>query len=292
MKSAIAWVSLAMLALGMLVGALTGLSESPVAGVVIPLLFGVLGGANGFFILRCDFSERGPTRGITVFALSVFLLAIGTGLGMWWGVDTRTSEAGWSVVDVASVVRGRGAEDTLDLVLLDARLLQLGLSRGQRMALVASIQDAEDEPQADAAAELRAVAKDLAACAPPLEALTYPDEWRTAQAMLGRLQGLADVSLPLPQLVVEVAALELQLRLLDDDADERDHFERTSGAAEALARARRRVILLSSAATGQTASLLRRLDSFLDGPGDNFAVDLPDRSIASTLVQADDEVDS
>ena len=43
------WPSVAALVLGLAIGWFAGLSSSPVVGTLLPLLFGLFGGAGGFY---------------------------------------------------------------------------------------------------------------------------------------------------------------------------------------------------------------------------------------------------
>ncbi len=50
-------VAFAMGALGALLGVWIAWSQSPVVVTVLPLLFGVIGGAGGYSLLKMDFSK-------------------------------------------------------------------------------------------------------------------------------------------------------------------------------------------------------------------------------------------
>jgi len=50
--------------LGLSAGIFAGLSNSPVIGVLLPLLFGLIGGANGFYLYRVNCSVSARVRQI------------------------------------------------------------------------------------------------------------------------------------------------------------------------------------------------------------------------------------
>jgi hypothetical protein len=124
-----------------LIGAATGyfvaLSRSPVVGIVLPLVFGLVGGAGGIYLAKADLkSEEGQHRlsliGKAVGSLSLVMVA--TTAAMLWLFQSSTYQPLMTVSGVAQL----DAKDLLSLVVLRARLQLLGASAQEQNTILAS----------------------------------------------------------------------------------------------------------------------------------------------------------
>ena len=85
------WILISLATSGLVVGWLTGLSESPVAGVVLPLILALIAGAGGFHFAskrQETISARDSLRR-TAQATAVFMLCCALGLHL--GIVARTT---------------------------------------------------------------------------------------------------------------------------------------------------------------------------------------------------------
>src|SRR5262245_6237407 len=89
-RRALIYYGVAFALLGLCVGLFAGLSQSPVIGVLLPLLFGLIGGANGFYLARIDFKDEQERRrlGLLGWMLSIFLIFVLA--GSFYGILVRT----------------------------------------------------------------------------------------------------------------------------------------------------------------------------------------------------------
>jgi len=86
-KITLRWHWLGLGALGLLVGYFVALSESPVVGTLLPLLFGVIAGASAFVLGKTNFSNQEEASqirywGIGFFSFSVAVL-VAASLGIY-----------------------------------------------------------------------------------------------------------------------------------------------------------------------------------------------------------------
>ncbi len=137
--------SLASLLLGSCVGILTGLSQSPVVGVLLPLLFGALGGTGGLFLARTDIANQSQKQTIMFTSVAVAMLAIGTIAGVFVGIDYRVGDRSWPSLGGSAMFPPADAsgQEVVDWVLLDTRLRLLGLDVEQRHSVLKRIADSD-----------------------------------------------------------------------------------------------------------------------------------------------------
>jgi len=136
--------------LGAGTGLFTGISTSPVVGVLLPLLFGLLGGAGGLYVATLDLEQRAAqlkirTLGTVVTTLMAALIPCAI-----YGVMLRTGaalasfvphlDAGESDAPVITVVRDADPTVSLELILLRRRLDILGASRSEENAILEAAQ--------------------------------------------------------------------------------------------------------------------------------------------------------
>jgi hypothetical protein len=88
-KTRYAWATdmrVAFLALGFLVGNLTGLSASPLAGIIVPAAFTLVGGSALAFLSKV------PERDRPIASGAILLFSIGCLLGVYIGVLVNTQQ--------------------------------------------------------------------------------------------------------------------------------------------------------------------------------------------------------
>jgi hypothetical protein len=76
------WLSAGFAATGLLIGLVAGLSETPVVGTLIPLLFTIIGGGSGFFVVKRP--EQSRQVGVALVSLASMCI-----LGSIWGIHLR-----------------------------------------------------------------------------------------------------------------------------------------------------------------------------------------------------------
>lgn len=141
--------------LGLCVGVFAGLSHSPVIGVLLPLLFGLIGGANGIYLARVDLTNEQDRRRLSLVGcmLSVFLIFVLA--GSFYGILVRTG-SGLSALsprlqlaDDATIrpvalpdLEALDAGTALELALLRYRLRVLGADVQEQQAILAAAREA------------------------------------------------------------------------------------------------------------------------------------------------------
>ncbi|MCP4407010.1 MAG: hypothetical protein GY807_04485 [Gammaproteobacteria bacterium] len=133
------------ISLGGVAGLLVGMSSSPVVGVVLPLLFALLGGATGVIGLLPSHpnSERARTRfrivGGAATAVSIpFLLAsmYGILLRTGNGIETLLPRPEKAQMVTQTDIESLSVEEILDTYLLDSMLSKLGVSQTNKELVV------------------------------------------------------------------------------------------------------------------------------------------------------------
>lgn len=137
----IAVSALAFVLLGLCIGLLTGLSRSPVVSVLIPLLFGLIGGTGGLYIARLDISDKPQQHNLMIVSVAVGMLAIGTAAGVFLGIDSREVDQSWPQLNNGSAFPPVDAQhhEIVDWILLDSRLQLLGLNQSQRHSILSRV---------------------------------------------------------------------------------------------------------------------------------------------------------
>jgi hypothetical protein len=146
-----------------LIGAATGyfvaLSRSPVVAVVLPLVFGLIGGAGGVYLAKADVkSDEGRYRlaliGNAVGALAL-VMVLTTAVTLW-SRNAATYQALSGVAGVSQL----DAKDQLTLVGLRAQLELLGASADEQKSVLtnaAKVDIQQPDTPADLARKLRAI---------------------------------------------------------------------------------------------------------------------------------------
>lgn len=143
---------LALALLGLAVGLFAGLSRSPIVGVLLPLLFGLIGGAGGLYLTRADLDSETGRRRVGLIGLMITILLVFTIGGAIYGMLVRTGS------DFAALIPGIAVEDdpragigvdldelepaaALELAALRHRLTQLGASPSEVAQILKSARD-------------------------------------------------------------------------------------------------------------------------------------------------------
>ena len=131
---ALLWYGLSLALLGFCAGAFSGLSRNPVVNVLLPLLFGLIGGASGLYLARINYESPDDLRKISVMGrmLSVFLLFLLA--GAFYGILIRTGTPFYLFVPHDSqkislkfqIPDNLTAKDEVELILLRYRLNMIG----------------------------------------------------------------------------------------------------------------------------------------------------------------------
>lgn len=121
--------------LGFATGYFSGASQSPVVNTLLPLLFGLMGGASGFHLLRMDISSQESIRLNTFLAKGLVLFTAFCLVGTIYGTLLRTGRSLFSIMPI-SMFRSEKMVDIPHLDEHDAnRLVQLALLRSRLQAI-------------------------------------------------------------------------------------------------------------------------------------------------------------
>jgi hypothetical protein len=215
------WFLVGFALLGLSVGCYAGGSASPVIGVLLPLLFGLVGGAGGFYLAGANLAAADTAQRMRLLgvALTTFLALLFVGSA--YGMMLRTGLGLASFVPRAPAAPDRPADlrlderdggEALQLVLTRARLKALGASDAEQGAILNGLtrDQTRDAPRGHAEVLLRLAAHmdrvsgavprtegdkvpgELTRLAPYLEA--YAKDYRR---LAGRIQSGERVGAPL-----------------------------------------------------------------------------------------------
>ncbi|MEM9065408.1 MAG: hypothetical protein AAGB51_07960 [Planctomycetota bacterium] len=295
MLSKIAASAFGAFALGLAVGLLTGLSQSPVVGVLLPLLFGTIGGTGGLFLAKANLAVNTGGSNVGTTGLAAGMLAIGTIVGVFWGMGHRTeNRAVAQLSDAGFPPESATPEDVARWVMIERRLAAIGLDTGDRAAVLGRLVGAMDQP----APELDIDPASLSAVfsrAMPSEATaaefgiigTELDEWVEASAGVELLLELGAGESPgrfRGALIEQARLLSTQAPLLSDRDVDTAYLSANPRAKAALDLFRK---LLEPFNAAQDQNPLERVSALLaSGGGSNSPTMIvpiggPDRGIAS-----------
>ena len=136
-RSAYRWYVLACSMLGVGIGYFVGSSQSPVVTVLLPLLFGLLGGAGTFHMLQMDATSETSVDRHRYLAKAMVLFVILCFVGTAYGALVRTGATVSKLLPMQIFIKQKSnlpgldessLHEAMELVLIRARLQALGVS--------------------------------------------------------------------------------------------------------------------------------------------------------------------
>lgn len=259
----------ATLTLGFSVGAMVGLSQTPVVAVALPLVFSVASGAGGFYLFKIDFASANGRKAIVLASLAIVGMCTGTLLGLALGIEKRTRQApAWKTV--VATERGTAPLELVERLVLDARLHLLGLQQDTRRALVQRIGDADVGWSVDAVGDaVGEMASSLERVLPSPDVVSNRSEWVSVVEQLETLEELLAsglFSLDGPALAKVLETISGDLYLLGDDDDDMAYLAQgTEARSEVDSLAVRLAFFVEGLKSGQVPSRAanRILDDFM-----------------------------
>lgn len=154
LRSALRWYLSGFSLLGGAVGYFAGSSQSPVISTLLPLLFGLIGGAGGLYLTRAELDRSEVIFRLRVLGKVLTLFIIFALVGSVYGISLRTER---SIRDFFSPI-GLGRKSSLDisikgdpmkavqLAMLRARIRTLGVSLDEEQQIIAGAVKLIDSP--------------------------------------------------------------------------------------------------------------------------------------------------
>lgn len=165
LRSALRWYLFGFSLLGGAVGYFAGSSQSPVIGTLLPLLFGLIGGAGGLYLTRAELDRPEVMFRLRILGKALTLFIILTLVGSVYGISLRTER---SIRDFFSPI-GLGRKSslgisikgdpmkTVQLAMLRARIRTLGVSLDEEQQIIegaVELIEASDFAMTDTASSL------------------------------------------------------------------------------------------------------------------------------------------
>jgi hypothetical protein len=127
---------IAMSLVGLCVGVLTALSQSPVVSIVIPLLFSLVAGAGGIYISKVDVTQADVRQRLAFAGIGVIAFVVSTLIGVWAIISTQSPRV---APDLTALLRSEFLQpsDQLHLVKLRALAALMGTSTDERREILA-----------------------------------------------------------------------------------------------------------------------------------------------------------
>jgi hypothetical protein len=145
---ALLWYGLSLALLGFCAGTFSGLSRNPVVNVLLPLLFGLIGGASGLYLARINYESPDDLKKISVMGrmLSVFLLFLLA--GAFYGILIRTGSPFYLFIPqdskkISSKFQNPDkltAKDEVELILLRYKLNMIGADKEEQNSVLAKVE--------------------------------------------------------------------------------------------------------------------------------------------------------
>ena len=141
------WYLTGTLLVGVAAGLFAGMSASPVVAVLLPLLFGLLGGAAGLYLAAIDLSKPASQEKLRLLGIVITTLMLALIPSAIYGVLVRTGASLVSLMPGTTratqeidVSPGTDPVQPLELVLLRKRLQLLGASDAEQQKIIALAQ--------------------------------------------------------------------------------------------------------------------------------------------------------
>jgi hypothetical protein len=171
------WYLVGLASFGVAIGFFAGLSSTPIVAVLLPLIFGLIGGAGGFYLAQAEISsDQGKVRlrllgqALAVFSMAVvvataYAVLVRTGQGVTSllpAIDTPQAP-----VKEAFDFRGIAPDRSLALVALRKRLQVLGATSEEQEQVLGTV--AHGFSQSDISDELAIGLRSIATAAAKVE---------------------------------------------------------------------------------------------------------------------------
>lgn len=165
--------------LGTLVGVFSGGSQTPIVGALLPLLFGLMGTAGGFFALTSGQESFSQDR-IRLLGSSLIAFSFSTLVAALYMTILRT---GTPIINLIPDFRDDLAQDTIDaapdaasklqLALLREQLSVLGITKGDQIRIVKSVRLLDSTLVSEARSSLKQLALQCTKVAGLIESAAY-----------------------------------------------------------------------------------------------------------------------
>lgn len=212
--------SVATLAFGVATGLLVGLSNSPTANVLIPILFSIIGGSTGFYFAKHDLKSDFGRLSIAILSVASIFVSLGTSVGVFWGMDIRVSPESWSLLDKHPTVifpESSVGNNDMEWVLLDARLYSLGLGVDERKIIIERLHASHKE------LDWKRLVSDFESICNDMQ---YQAEWNL---LLGKLQfaklQVKNKSFDSPSFNQVIEEILSSFDLIQDDDDDMEYIQ-------------------------------------------------------------------
>ncbi len=149
LKAGFRWFLVGFSLLGLCVGFFAGNSSSPVIAVVLPLLFGLVGSAGGFYLWAADLSAPATTLRLRLLGIAltgfILLLLVGSAYGVLLRTGLGIASFFPKSLFVAPpsgdlpALEERNAREAIQLVLMRGRLRALGASEAEQQIILPQI---------------------------------------------------------------------------------------------------------------------------------------------------------
>ncbi len=93
LRSALRWYLSGFSLLGGAVGYFAGSSQSPIIGTLLPLLFGLIGGAGGLYLMRAELDRPEVMFRLRILGKALTWFIILTLVGSVYGISLRTERS-------------------------------------------------------------------------------------------------------------------------------------------------------------------------------------------------------
>ncbi|QDV33026.1 hypothetical protein [Tautonia plasticadhaerens] len=269
-------IAVATLAFGVAIGMLVGLSRSPVVGVVLPILFSIIGGTGGFYFSRVNLGTIAGRRAARLASVAVFLLSVGTLVGVWSGIEVRARPRPWSLVsdgpDALFPTGDLASGEAIEWVLLDAKLKLMGLGTSERREIIARIRPGVEPVGPDEfRGRVASLLKRFEAIIPAEGVVNLRTEWTDVADQLRSIRQilLSSAGDVRPEVFKPILdATRSQLRFLRDDDDDKAYIAANPEVEASLEAFQVGVLDLYRAVEGSVSAAKlanERLDAFLAG---------------------------
>jgi hypothetical protein len=128
-------------AVGFVAGFFAGSSSSPVVGVVLPLVFGMIGGASGLAVTKFNLNKPKEVKKLAILGIALISFSFTLWFGSLFGASIRLGDSLQSILlnkatETKLLDGSNTATESVALALLQARMQALGLGQNDISELV------------------------------------------------------------------------------------------------------------------------------------------------------------